>query len=229
MIDPRKIYERVKAMPGYCKLNEISETFLKFIIMSEDSKFFVHKGFNIDSIRHNIKKNIGRRKNFIGASTISQQLAKNLYLSFEQSIARKIKEAFLTLLIEQRLNKNEILELYLNIIDFGNDQYGITNAARFYYSTMPSSLDELQSLFLVSIVPGPTYLNPLHHPDHFIKWIKLRMAYFKRVKIIDSEFINYVNDNFCNENLIKAFSIQGNISHSDVVPTRNLFVENIKK
>jgi membrane peptidoglycan carboxypeptidase len=91
-----------------------------------------------------------------GASTISMQLAKNLYLSRDKTLSRKLQEAVLTMLLEQELGKDQILELYLNVIEFGPGIYGIGAAAQHYFNASPSQLSLGQSLYLASILPSPT-------------------------------------------------------------------------
>src|SRR5690606_36309092 len=93
--------------------------------------------------------------------TISMQLAKNLWLMREKTIARKIQEAFLVIYLEQELTKNQIMELYLNVIEYGPNIYGIKNAARYYFQTRPHNLSLAQCVFLASILPSPktNYFN----------------------------------------------------------------------
>jgi membrane peptidoglycan carboxypeptidase len=104
---------------------------------------------------------------YIGGSTITQQLAKNLYLKAHKGFRRKIKEAIITWQMERRLSKPRILEIYLNVIEFGEGIYGIEAAARHYCSKNASSLSLCESCFLAAILPGPLGLyDPLKHPDN---------------------------------------------------------------
>jgi hypothetical protein len=125
------------------------------VIVCEDSRFRAHGGFDEQAIADSIKGNLRAGRFVRGASTISMQLAKNLYLSRHKTLSRKLQEAVLTLLLEQQLVKDEILELYLNVIEFGPGIYGIGQAARHYFDSRPSDLSIAQSLYLASILPNP--------------------------------------------------------------------------
>jgi len=121
----------------------------------EDPGFLAHHGFDIQAIENSIKENIKSKKFLRGASTITMQLAKNLWLNRSKTLARKIQEAFLTMYLEQALNKDEILELYMNVVEFGPKIYGIGKASRYYFNKYPTDLTLGQSLFLASVLPNP--------------------------------------------------------------------------
>jgi membrane peptidoglycan carboxypeptidase len=121
----------------------------------EDPGFWAHDGFHVEAIENSIKENIRTGKFVRGASTISMQLAKNLWLQREKTASRKLQEAFLTMYLEQELTKEQILELYTNVVEFGPDVYGIKAAAHHYFRTHPINLSLGQSLFLASILPKP--------------------------------------------------------------------------
>ncbi|HMJ13552.1 MAG TPA: biosynthetic peptidoglycan transglycosylase, partial [Polyangiaceae bacterium] len=125
------------------------------VLICEDGGFFRHSGFDPEAIRNSIRENI-RSKRFVrGASTISMQLAKNLYLGREKTLARKFQEAVLTQLLEQELTKEQMMELYLNVIEFAPGIYGVGPAAQYYFNTSPSQLSLGQALYMASILPNP--------------------------------------------------------------------------
>lgn len=121
----------------------------------EDPGFLAHRGFDIQAIENSIRDNIKTKKFMRGASTITMQLAKNLWLNRDKTLSRKIQEAFLTMYLEQGLEKDEILELYVNVVEFGPNMYGIGNASKHYFNKYPIDLTLGQSLFLASILPDP--------------------------------------------------------------------------
>jgi membrane peptidoglycan carboxypeptidase len=125
------------------------------ILICEDSRFFQHDGFDAKAIQESIRNNL-RAGTFVrGGSTVSMQLAKNLYLSRQKTLSRKLQEAVLTLLLEQSLTKEQILELYLNVIEFAPGVYGIGPAASYYFRSLAKDLSLGQSLYLASILPNP--------------------------------------------------------------------------
>lgn len=134
---------------------EISPFMQTAIVVCEDSRFFQHDGFDAKAIQESIKNNL-RAGSFVrGGSTVSMQLAKNLYLGREKTLSRKLQEAVLTLLLEQVLSKEQILELYLNVIEFAPGVYGIGPAASHYFRSLPRDLSLGQALYLGSILPNP--------------------------------------------------------------------------
>jgi membrane peptidoglycan carboxypeptidase len=127
------------------------------IVICEDAGFFRHRGFDARAIENSIKDNLKTGRFLRGASTVSMQLAKNLYLSRDKTVARKLQEAVLTLFLEQELSKEQILEIYFNVIEYGPGLYGIGPAARHYFATTPDQLTLGQSLYLASILPNPRH------------------------------------------------------------------------
>lgn len=144
----------------YITYDEIPEEFIKQIIYSEDKRFYYHLGVDPIAIVRAVGTNIREGRYAQGGSTISQQLAKNMYFSFEKTMERKIAEAFVAFDIEKELSKNEILELYCNIAYFGEGQYGLKEAAEHYYDLEPYELSKVQTAALVFTVKCPKYYNP---------------------------------------------------------------------
>ena len=137
----------------------ISPHLKRAIIAAEDSKFLDHEGFDIEGIQNAVEKNIKKGKLVAGGSTISQQLAKNLFLSGSRNFVRKGQEAIITLMIESTWSKRRILEVYLNVIEWGNGVYGAEAAARRYYKTSAANLSARQAAQLAAMVPNPRWLE----------------------------------------------------------------------
>jgi membrane peptidoglycan carboxypeptidase len=135
--------------------SEISKPMVLATVAMEDGKFYLHHGFDFDALWHAVQVNLARRKVVLGGSTITQQLAKNLFLEHDRTVMRKVKEAFLTMVLERRLTKSQILKLYTNSIDYGMGNSGIRNAALSYFKKEPSQLSLGEAATIVGIVPDP--------------------------------------------------------------------------
>ena len=180
---------------SYVKIDEISDNVKKAIIAVEDKNFYNHKGFDYLRILKAIFINISNGKIKQGASTISQQYVKNLYLSFDQTFKRKIKEAMLTIELETHYSKDEILEGYLNTINFGAGNYGIKDAANYYFNKEPKDLTLEEASILVGIPKNPTYYNPINHYDHAKKRQKDVLLSMVKNKYISKEEMNKIYNN----------------------------------
>ncbi len=152
-----KVIERVvgPSSPSWIALDEVPRFVVDALTTSEDSQFFRHHGFSLSGIRRSLRVNLERGGFYQGASTLSQQLAKNLFLSPEKTFARKLQEAFITWQLERFLSKEKILELYLNVVEWGPEVYGLREAALHYFGKTPAELDPLEVAYLVSILPNP--------------------------------------------------------------------------
>jgi monofunctional glycosyltransferase len=139
--------------------SKISTNLKRAVIASEDAKFLQHQGFDWDGIEIAFKKNIKKGKLVAGGSTITQQLAKNMFLSSNRSIFRKSEEAIITLMLEAMLSKQRILEIYLNMIEWGNGVFGAEAAARHYYSKGAHNLSTTQAAKLAVMVPNPRFYD----------------------------------------------------------------------
>jgi len=139
--------------------NRISMNLKRAVIAAEDAKFVDHEGFDWDGIHKAYEKNLKKGKIVAGGSTISQQLAKNLFLSTKRTPWRKLEEAAITLMLEQMMDKRRILEIYLNVIEWGNGVFGAEAAARHYYKTSAASLGPEQAAQLAAMVPNPRYYD----------------------------------------------------------------------
>jgi hypothetical protein len=140
---------------NWTPLDEISPYMQVAVLTTEDGAFPKHHGFNRASIRSSIVANLKARRFARGASTITMQLAKNLFLSRDKTLSRKLEEVVLTDYLEQTFSKDELMELYLNVIEFGPSVYGITAAADHYFGRTPAELNLSECLFLSSLLPAP--------------------------------------------------------------------------
>ncbi len=141
--------------PEWVSGSRISKFMEVAVQTTEDGGFQRHHGFDHEAIRNSIRENLRKMKFVRGASTISMQLAKNVYLDRTKNASRKLQEAVLTMYLEQELTKEQILELYLNVIEFGPMIYGIGPAARYYFNTSAADLSLGQALYISSIMPNP--------------------------------------------------------------------------
>ncbi len=151
-----------KIRQSWVPLKDISPYLIKAVLIAEDDKFWSHEGFDYEAMKSAFEKDLKAGKFKAGGSTISQQLAKNLYLTSEKSFFRKIKEAFLTWRIEKTLTKRRILELYLNVVEWGDAGiFGIGAASDYYYNKTPAELDPKEAARLAVVLPNPKRFNPL--------------------------------------------------------------------
>ena len=137
--------------------DEISEYMTKAIVAAEDGKFMQHHGFDWDGIQAALERNNDTGKVVAGGSTISQQLAKNLFLYNKRSFIRKGQEAVATWMMERMWSKERILEVYLNSVEFGDNIYGVEAATQHYFGKSSRSLSREQAVFLAAILPNPKY------------------------------------------------------------------------
>lgn len=138
---------------------QISSHLKRAVIAAEDSKFLAHYGFDFKAIQKAHQKNLEKGRPVAGGSTISQQLAKNLFLSGEKTPWRKIQEALITLMLENVMSKRRILEIYLNVIEWGNGVFGAEAAARYYYGVSASSVTMEQAAGLAAMIPDPRFYD----------------------------------------------------------------------
>ncbi len=137
----------------------ISPNLKRAIIAAEDARFVEHEGFDWEAIEKAYEKNLKKGKIVAGGSTISQQLAKNLFLSSKRSPWRKLQEAAITVMLEAVLSKRRIFEIYLNVIEWGNGVFGAEAASRYYYRTGAAGLNTWQAARLAAMVPNPRFYD----------------------------------------------------------------------
>lgn len=138
---------------------KISNNLKRALIAAEDAKFVDHEGFDWEGIQKAYEKNLKKGKIVAGGSTISQQLAKNLFLSTKRTPWRKGEEAIITVMLEAVMDKRRIFEIYLNVIEWGNGVFGAEAAARHYYRTNAAGLTVEQAAKLAAMVPNPRYYD----------------------------------------------------------------------
>jgi len=139
--------------------DKISLNLKRALVAAEDANFMEHEGFDWDAIQRAYEKNMKKGKVVAGGSTISQQLAKNLFLSSKRSSWRKLEEAIITVMLETVLSKQRIFEIYLNIIEWGNGVFGAEAASRYYFDKSAANLDAWEAARLASMVPNPRYYD----------------------------------------------------------------------
>ena len=164
----------------WANLENISSNLINAVIAIEDKNFYKHHGFDYLRIIKAMVLNIKNKSIVQGASTISQQYIKNLYLDFDQTWKRKIEEAYLTMELEVHYTKDEILEGYLNTINYGQGNFGIVNAATYYFNKNPNELSLEESIILAGIPKSPANYNPVSNYD----------ACIKRAKIVANAMLN---------------------------------------
>lgn len=150
-------------------LNRISTNLQRAVIAAEDASFFSHEGFDWDGIRDAAINNFEAGKMKRGGSTITQQLAKNLYLSSERSLFRKAHEALIARLLEHHLTKSRILELYLNIAEWGRNIYGAEAAARHHFGKSAARLTKNEAAWLAAMLPSPLRYDPIRKTPTLIR------------------------------------------------------------
>jgi len=155
--------EKATLRHQWVNYNQVSMHIKQAVIAAEDAKFIDHEGFDWEGIEKAYEKNKRRKKIVAGGSTISQQLAKNLFLSNQRTPWRKAEETIITLMLETILSKKRILEIYLNVIEWGNNVYGIEAASLHYFSTHAKDVNSFQSAKLASMIPNPKYYE--RHQD----------------------------------------------------------------
>ena len=138
---------------------QIAQSLKRAVITAEDGKFPEHEGFDFDAMQKAYQKNLQKGRVVAGGSTISQQLAKNLFLSGEKTPGRKLQEAVITFMLEKVMSKRRILEIYLNVIEWGNGVFGAEAATRYYYGVSASSLSAEQSARLAAMIPNPRFYD----------------------------------------------------------------------
>jgi monofunctional biosynthetic peptidoglycan transglycosylase len=146
-------------------ISRISSSLPRAVVAAEDARFYEHAGVDWDAVRNALEKNIDRGSLKVGGSTITQQLAKNLYLSPSRTLWRKLREWAIARKLERTLSKRRILEVYLNVIEFGPRTFGAEAAARRFFHKPAASLTETESATLAAVIPSPRIYDPVRHPD----------------------------------------------------------------
>lgn len=167
----------IRSNPSYTPVSDLPQIYLDAVVAVEDKRFYTHPGIDIISIGRAIKNDIQAREMIEGGSTITQQLAKNMYFNQERSITRKAAEAFMALKLERDYSKREILELYVNSIYFGDTYYCIADASQGYFGKEPRDMNAYESTMLAGIPNAPSAYSPDVNPD---------LAHQRQQKVIQS-------------------------------------------
>ncbi|MFO1518989.1 MAG: monofunctional biosynthetic peptidoglycan transglycosylase [bacterium] len=160
-------------------LSEISKNLQEAVLIGEDDAFFEHEGIDTEAIKESIELNLKKKRFVRGGSTLTQQLAKNLYLSPSKNPYRKLKEILIALFMEKMLTKQRILELYLNLIEWGKGIYGAEAASQFYFKKPASELSAEEAAYLSAIIPNPELLTS---PEHSRRALRRKSIILKRMQ-----------------------------------------------
>lgn len=190
----KKHGKKYRVQQIWVPFSRISPYLIKAVLIAEDDKFWSHEGFDYNAIQKAVEKDIKARKFKFGGSTISQQLAKNLYLSPSKNPLRKIAEAVITWRMEKVLSKKRILELYLNVAEWGEGIFGIETASRHYYGKSASDLTPDEAARLASVLPNPRRFSPIGNSRYVDN--RSRIIYDIMVKrgIVVPEYEEYQNE-----------------------------------
>ncbi|MGL1934728.1 MAG: monofunctional biosynthetic peptidoglycan transglycosylase [Fibrobacterales bacterium] len=185
---------------SWISYEEIPAVLREMVLIAEDAKFYDHAGFDLSEIEYAIVSNHQKGEKARGASTISQQLVKNLYLSSDKKMSRKIREAGITVLLENSLTKRRILELYLNIAQFGPGVFGVSEGAHYHFGKELSRLSIPQMARLVAVIPSPRNwrANSLKgsYKRHFKRILKNYALYKGLKKRVDFDDLDWKKDLF---------------------------------
>lgn len=171
-----EMVQEIRSQKSYTKISNIPDIYKDAVIAVEDHRYYVHKGIDIIAIGRALLNDIRARELIEGGSTITQQLAKNMYFTQDKTLTRKIAEVFMAKKIENNYNKEEILELYVNYIYYGSGYYDIKSASLGYFDKEPQDLTEGESIMLAGIPNAPSVYNPKVSP---------RLARERQKQVID--------------------------------------------
>lgn len=186
-VDGETITELYQENRDYVKIDTIPEHVKDAYLAIEDRRFYEHAGIDLKSVARAVYRDIIAMSKVEGASTITQQLAKNLFLYNDKTWSRKAKEVMAALYLERKLSKDEILELYLNEIYFGHGVYGIEKASNFYYSKSVSELDIAEGALLAGLAKAPNGYSPINHPERALERRNVVLAAMESFGVITSE------------------------------------------
>lgn len=180
--------KRYRIRQQWIPLSKVSPYLIKAVLIAEDDKFWKHEGFDYEAIQKAIERDIKEKRFKLGGSTISQQLVKNLYLSPSKNPLRKIIEAIITWRLERELSKRRILELYLNVIEWGDGIFGIEAASRHYFGKPASELTPEEATRLAAVLPNPRRYNPSGEQRYVVNRSRLIYSIMVRRGIVVPEY-----------------------------------------
>jgi len=176
---------------NYLPFDEIPKDLINAVVAVEDQRFFSHIGFDIFGLGRALLVNIKKGSIEQGGSTISQQLTKNLFLPQEQTLERKVKEFFLTIELERKYSKEEIIEMYLNYSYFGAGAYGIAEASQRFFNKDVRDLSLEECAMLAGVIKGPSIYNPIEHEDKAIERQRIVLRLMKDEGYISEEQVDF--------------------------------------
>ncbi len=176
--------EKLRIRQHWVPLNRIPDLLRKAVRITEDASFYKHNGVDTDELINALKTNLRKGKYARGASTITQQLAKNLYLSTEKSLWRKVKEYFIARALEKHLSKRRIFHLYLNVIELGKGIFGVDAAARYYFGVGVNRLTPTRMIRLAAVIPRPLTVSPRSRNAWLLwkcRWILRKLLLYRYI------------------------------------------------
>jgi len=189
--------KNIRIRMSWISYGAIPEMMKKTVRISEDANFYFHEGVDFEEMKESLKRNWEEGRIVRGGSTITQQLAKNMYLSTEKSLIRKIKEYFIARRLEKTLSKNRIFQLYLNLIEFGPGIFGVEAAARYYFGKSVAELSLSEQIRLTAVIPRPLTDAPTSNS----RWMRWRCCWISKklrlYKYIDDATYESLMTEFC--------------------------------
>src|SRR6185295_7208093 len=175
-----------RTVQKWIPLSRVSRSLIQAVISSEDQRFFGHGGIDWEAIKESAETNVKKGRAVRGSSTITQQLAKNLYFGTEKSLTRKLREAVVTRWLEDDLSKVRILTLYLNVIEWGDGIYGCEAAAQAWFGRACADLAYEEAAGLAGMIPNPRRINPKSDPARYergkerVLWLMAHAGYIEK-------------------------------------------------
>lgn len=193
--EAEQLKKRFRLRQSWVRFGQIPDLLKKTIRISEDAGFYLHEGVDFNELEESIRKNIEKGKFARGGSTITQQLAKNLYLNTEKSIWRKIREYFIAKELESTLSKNRIFHIYLNIIELGNGIFGVQAASLYYFKKPVSILSTEEMVRLTAIIPRPLAIRPDSNHRWLLwkcRWITEKLLLYKYIDKQEHDYLQHM-------------------------------------
>jgi len=200
LIEQRKLEagdsgKKIRIRQKWVTFSQIPKLLKRTVRISEDANFYFHEGIDLDELEESIIKNWEKGEFARGASTITQQLAKNLFLSTDKSIWRKVKEFFITRELESSLSKNRIFHLYLNIIEFGRGVFGVSAASSYYFGKSVTALNAEEIIRLTAVIPKPLSVKPNLDSKWLLwrcRWITDKLLLYKYIEEAKHDSLMYL-------------------------------------
>ncbi len=211
----KKKGKRYKMTQIWVPLSSVSSYLVKAVLISEDDKFWSHEGFDYEAIMKAIEKDIKAGKFKFGGSTITQQLAKNLFLSPVKNPLRKLREAVIAWKLEEVLSKRRILELYLNVVEWGEGIFGIEAAARHYYGKAALELSPEEASRLAAVLTNPRKYNPIGDSRYVVHRSNLIYSIMVRRGIVVPEYEEVIEEGE-GETIVETFNGEQQLTPSDL-------------